>query len=217
MPAPVTLAALRSLVAARFPPSPRSPGGLVPTGVPPLDAALGGGLPAGRLTELVVPPGAGGGQLILLRLLQTTRAARQRVALLDAADTFAPEAVPADALRHLVWVRPPHLAAALPAADVLVRDDHYATIVLDLRGVPARALQAVPAAWWHRCRHAAADHSGAVLVLTAFDLVPAVPWRLALTGAVTLAARRQPLAERLQALTVVTRRGHLAIPEALAG
>ena len=35
------------------------------------------------------------------------------MALVDAADAFAPETVPADALRHLVWVRARTLAEAL--------------------------------------------------------------------------------------------------------
>src|ERR1700749_1804989 len=99
-----TIAELRSLVAARIP-SLRIPEGRCPTGVPAIDEALKGGLPAGRLTELVSKVAGSGGQTVLAQLLATTRAARQRAALVDAADGFAPDSVPRDALRHLVWAR----------------------------------------------------------------------------------------------------------------
>src|SRR5580692_11608467 len=106
VPAPSqTVSDLRSLLAARFPERSRRPHGGVPASVRAIDDALGGGLPAGRLTELVSPVPSGGGQTVLASLLAATQAARQRIALIDGSDAFAPGAVPADMLRHLVWVR----------------------------------------------------------------------------------------------------------------
>ena len=72
MPDPHTLAALRTLVSAWSPP-PRRAGTGVSTGIRALDDALDGGLPAGRLTELVSPPGTGG-QTVLAQLLGAVRA-----------------------------------------------------------------------------------------------------------------------------------------------
>ncbi len=213
MPDPSTLSALRSLVAARFPTATRKHGGPVPTGVAGLDAALGGGLPAGRLTELVSAAASSGGQLVLARLLITTRAARQRIALVDGADGFAPEAVPADALRHLVWVRARNLAEALTAADVLVRDGNYAAVVIDLRGIAQRVLRRTPASEWHRLHRAAESRPAAVLVQTVFPLVPAVPWRLALRVPQGLERRRQPQGRLAAELTVETVRGHVRAEE----
>ena len=148
--ASVTIADLRQLLAARFPEKTEKPAGLVPTGVRAIDEALGGGLPAGRLTELVAAAPGCGGQLVLAQLLATTRAARQRVALIDGADAFAPEAVSPDTLRHLVWVRCRTLDQTLGVADLLVRDGNYAAVVLDLCGCPERALRRTPATLWHR-------------------------------------------------------------------
>ena len=133
------------MLAARFPHAAGKPAGGVPTGVAALDEALGGGLPIGRLTELVVEIPGCGGQSVLAQLLRTTRAARQRVALVDAADSFAPEAFSADALRHLVWVRCANLEQTLAAADLLVRDANYAVVVLDLGGCAERVLRRTPA------------------------------------------------------------------------
>jgi hypothetical protein len=200
-------------VAARFPTAARPAGAGVPTGVAGLDEALGGGLPAGRLTELVAEAASGGGQLVLARLLQATRAARQRVALVDGADSFAPEALPTDALRHLVWVRARSLAEALAAADVLVRDGNYAVVVIDLRGIAERVLRRTPAASWHRLRRSAEGRPAAVLVQTPFGLVPAVPWRLVLRASPSLARRRRPQAELAAELAVEVVRGHAAAEE----
>ena len=85
-----TVSALRLLLAARFPERARRPCGGVSAAVRSIDDALGGGLPAGRLTELVSAVPSGGGQTVVAKLLEATQAARQRMALIDGADGFAP-------------------------------------------------------------------------------------------------------------------------------
>src|SRR5580658_2921995 len=169
MLSPTPLAALRSLLIARFPEKTRQTSGVVATGVRAIDDALGGGLPAGRMTELVSPAPGTGGQTVLAQLLCATRGARQRLALIDGGDGFVPADGPPDALRHLVWVRGRTAAEALAAA-----------VVLDLRGLPERALWKTPATLWHRLRCATEGGPVAVLVQSPAPLVPAVPWRLVL-------------------------------------
>jgi len=217
VPPPTTIAALRSLVAAWTPtPLVRSGEGIA-TGVLALDAALGGGLPRGRVTELVSAAPSSGGGLVFGALLASTRAAQLRIALIDAADGFAPASYAADLLRHLVWVRPRSLPEALGCADVLVRDGNYAVLVLDLRGVPARQLRQQPATVWHRLRLAAERNAGAVLVQSSAGVVPAAPWRLALRAPATLSELRQTRAERVAELVVEVERGYGVEREEKAG
>jgi hypothetical protein len=138
------------------------------------------------------------------------------MALIDGADGFAPEAVPGDMLRHLVWVRCRGPEQALAAADVLVRDGNYAAVVLDLRGCAERALRRTPACVWYRLQRAAEGGSVAVLVQTQSALVPAVPWRLALDTPLSLAdvdAPRETVADRLAARA---QRSHAPAAEPLA-
>lgn len=217
MPKPTTIAELRSLVAAWTPAPPMRGGGGIATGVPAIDAALGGGLPRGRVTELVSAAPSSGGELVLAALLASTRAARLRVALIDAADGFAPRSHRADLLRHLVWVRPRSLPEAMECADLLVRDGNYAAIVLDARGVPARILRQQPAGAWHRLRLAAEQNPGAVLVQSAAGVVPAVLWRLVLRTPAGLGDLRRTRAERAAGLAVEVERGHAGAGEELAG
>lgn len=210
MPAkPSTVAELRSLLAVRFPEKNRKPTGFVPTGVQGIDTVLGGGLPAGRLTELIsVVPGTGG-QTIFSELLRTTRTARHRIALIDGADGFDPSELPPDIFRHLVWIRARTTPAVFAAADILARDGNYAVVVLDLRGLPERALLKTPASFWHRLRQAVEHSPTAVLVQTTLPLVPAVPWRLNLSEPILLGQCRTLRAELVNALRVEVVRGHL--------
>jgi hypothetical protein len=213
----MTLAELRTLMAARLPARSRKPGGSVPTGVRALDDALGGGLPAGQLTELVSAGPGSGGQTVFAQLLLATRGTQQRIALIDGADGFAPEAVPADTLRHLVWVRGGSPEEALAAADLLVRDGNYAVVVLDLRGLSERALLKQPASVWHRLHHAAGGAAPAVLVQTTTPLVAAVPWRLVLRATHPLLRQHLPREILAAGLTVEIARGHAPAAGELAG
>ena len=212
-----TVSELRSLLAVRFPERARKPCGGVPAAVRPIDDALGGGLPAGRLTELVSAVPSGGGQTVVAALLAATLAARQRMALIDGADGFAPEAVPAGMLRHLVWVRCRAPEQAFAAADILVRDGNYAAVVLDLRGCAERVLRRTPASTWYRLQRAAEGGSVAVLVQTTLPLVPAVPWRLVLDTPLSLADAGAPRESVAGRLAVRTERSHAPAAEALAG
>jgi hypothetical protein len=212
-----TVSALRSLIAARFPERTRRPHGGVPASVGPVDDALGGGLPAGRLTELVSAVPSGGGQTVVARLIAATRAARQRIALVDGSDAFAPDALPGDTLRHLVWVRCRVAEQAFAVADILVRDGNYAVVVLDLRGCAERVLRRTPASLWYRLQRAAEGGSVAVLVQTQSPLVPAVPMRLVLDRPLSLSdvgAEREDVAARMG---VRTERSHPQEIEELAG
>jgi hypothetical protein len=214
VPDPHTLAALRTLVSAWTPP-PRRAGTGVATGIHALDEALAGGLPPGRLTELVSAPGHGG-QTVLARLLASVRAARRRVALIDATDAFAPEALAPDDLRHVVWARARNLAEALAVADILVRDGNFAVVVLDLRDVPRRELQRTPASSWHRLHRLAERQPAAVLVQTSHPAVPAVPWRLTLPAPAPWSRRPPPRGEFADQLGLEVARGPIGAGE-LAG
>jgi RecA/RadA recombinase len=210
---PSNVAALRSLLAARFPERTRKSAGFVPTGVRAIDDALGGGLPAGRLTELVSTKPGSGGQTVIAELLHSTRAARHRVALIDAANGFVADDLPADLLRHLVWVRAHGAAEAFAAADVLVRDGNYAVVIFDLRGIAERTLLKTPATVWHRLRHATEASPSAVLVQTTTALVPTVPCRLVLREPIPLAKRRVRRAELADSIQVEVERARVELLE----
>ncbi len=207
---------MREVLAARFPEKARRPEGVLPTGIAPVDEALGGGLPAGRLTELVSAAPSSGGQLVFFQLLLATRSARQRLALVDGADGFDPQDAPPDALPHLVWARCAGAAQALAAAEILVRDGNYAAVVLDVRGLPVRSLRQIPASGWYRLQRAAEGGAAAVLIQSTLPLVPGVPFRLVLPDSLPLEGARSPRAGLAGRLRVEKARGHEeALPSTL--
>ena len=164
---PESLAALRLLLAERFPQAAPRPAATLPTGVAAIDEAGDGGLPLGGITEVVALAPSTGGQLLIARLLTTTRERRMRVALVDALDAFDPQSHEPPLLQHLVWVRCRTLDEAMHAADILVRDANLALVMVDLRGVAARALRGVPATTWYRLQRALERTDMAMVVFTA--------------------------------------------------
>jgi hypothetical protein len=120
---------------------PGTPG--LATGIAALDAALpNGGLPRGRLTEMVGPPGSGKTTLVH-RMVARAVADGWWVAYVDAARTLAPRDW-ADVGREQLWiVRPDEPARGAWCADVLLRSGAFALVVLDgapmlTRGVAVR-------------------------------------------------------------------------------
>jgi hypothetical protein len=167
---PAKLATLRKLLAGRFPATTQMPGRVLRTGIPSIDDTAGG-LPLGALTEIVCAAPSCGSLLLLGQILGATRAARTRVALVDASDSFDPASLPADHLAHLVWVRCA-TSTALTAADLLARDANLGLVILDLRRSEERDLRRTPATLWYRLQRAVEPADLALLVMTPGATVP---------------------------------------------
>ena len=100
-----------------------------PTGVSTLDAALGGGLQRGRITEVVGALGAG--RATLLRgVISRVLAGGEWVAWIDARRTAAPQSW-AGLGKRLVMVRPLDARRGAWCADQLLRSGVFALVVLD--------------------------------------------------------------------------------------
>ena len=192
---PEKLAALRHLLAARFPTGlrPAGPcdglraGRVLGTGILSIDEATGG-LPRGAVTEVVCAAPSCGGQLLLGQLLAATRITRTRVALIDCTDSFDPASFDADLLAHLVWVRCATMATALHAADLLARDANLGLVVLDLRRAPDVDFRRTPSTHWYRLQHAVEPTDLAFVVVTPRACVPSAQVRFALTTLHTIDA-----------------------------
>jgi len=198
--APAKLAALRDLLATRFPAASRGLGRSVATGLAALDQTAGG-LPIGALTEVVCSAPSSGGYLLLSRLLESTRAQRLRLALIDSSDTFDPQSFTTEQLAHLVWVRCPQAGAAVQAADLLARDANLGLVVLDLRGAHADDLRRIPPTAWYKLQRAVEQNELAFLIENSRSLVPSALLRFSLNHSPSLAALDRPrsqLADLLQ-------------------
>ena len=210
--APTNLAALRHLLAERFPSAQRTDASTrLPTGLSSLDDPTGGGLPLAALTELVASSPSCGSHLLLGQLLAITRERRQRVALVDPTESFDPESHPATHLEHLVWARGGDVPTALTVTDLFARDANLGLVVLDLAHAPLRALRRVPAPLWYRLQRAVESTELALLVITPRALVPSAALRLELNiphPLATLARDRPDLLPHLTPHLAPQRHGH---------
>lgn len=134
----------------------------VSSGVPAIDAMLAGGLPRGRISEVVGPRSAGRTAVLLAVLAAATRRG-EVVAYIDCADALHPESVlraGAD-LRRLLWVRPLSAIDGLRCTELLLRTGGLAVVALDVGDVLPRAVRGQ--SWPRLLRAAEQVHTACVV------------------------------------------------------
>ena len=125
---------------------------VAPTGMAALDAALGGGLARGHLSE-IVGPRSSGRTTVLCRMLAAAGKRGEAMALIDACDRFDPasaEAAGVD-LSKLLWVRDTGDASrALKAMNLVLHAGGFGVVAFDVADVHAMALRQFPYTTWMR-------------------------------------------------------------------
>jgi hypothetical protein len=163
-------------------PAPRS---MPPESFPTLDEFLAGGLPRGKLVEMIGARSSGRFSAVLAALAAAT-AAGEAAALVDLGDGLDPQAAAALGvdLGRLLWLRPATLKQALAGAEILLGGG-FPMVALDLGNPPIRGGRGAEAAWLRLAR-AAQAHGAALLV--------ASPYRVSGTAAAAVlrAARGRP-------------------------
>src|ERR1035441_6519257 len=128
---------------------------LLPCGLAEVDAALGGGLPLGAITELTGSPSSGRTTLALAVLAEVTRQG-ESCAYVDVSDALNPVSAAALGvdLQRLLWVRTgrTRLDHALRATYLLLNTGGFRALVLDMGDVPPEQARRVPLATWYRYR-----------------------------------------------------------------
>ena len=123
-----------------------------PTGTAAVDAALGGGLRRGHLSE-IVGPASSGRATVLVGALAAATARGEVVALIDTHDRFDPAGAAAMGvdLSRLLWVRERGDAArALKAVNLVVQAGGFGVVAFDLSDVAPRAVRQFPLTTWLR-------------------------------------------------------------------
>lgn len=138
---------------------------LVSTGIPSLDAVVGG-LPRGAMTEICGPP-CSGRTSVLLSALAARTSEGEMCALIDARDSFDPALASAAgvALEQLLWVRCQNADQALRATDLLIQAGGFGMVAVDLSDIAPKIVRYVPLNAWFRFRRAVEDTSTILMVL----------------------------------------------------
>lgn len=209
---PAEIIAFKDLLRARFPEAHalKAAAPVVQTGVPCLDAI---GISAGGICEIVSSCESSGAGLLLVSLLGgENEAARQPVALVDAADAFNPVSVTDAALEQLLWVRCRAVHQAVQATDLLLRDGNISRVLLDLQWCPPREVRGIHAPVWHRLRMLAEKSGAALCAFTPFQTVPCARSRLLLETPQPMASLHQDRDQILSHLHGKTVRTGLTMP-----
>jgi recombination protein RecA len=156
---------LRGRVASPFAYRDRNTFELVSTGIPEMDALVGG-LPRGAMTEICGAASSGRTSLLLSALASRT-ADGEVCALVDARDSFDPLTGNAAgiALEKLLWVRCQNIDQALRAMDLLIQAGGFGMVAVDLSDVPTRTVRQVPLNAWFRFRRAVEDTPTILLMI----------------------------------------------------
>jgi hypothetical protein len=165
MPSPKIIE-LRRVLAERFPPQTVS-SFCTPTGWNWFDSALGGGLPKGAITQLVVPKISSGSAIVLQEIIDARCREMQPTALVDAKDCFdLPVTYP-----HLLWARCTNAMQAIKATDLLLRDGNLPFIILDLKQSTAGELRKIPATTWYRFQRCSEESKCSLFVITSHPII----------------------------------------------
>lgn len=156
---------LHGRVASPFAHRDRNTFELVSTGIPEMDALVGG-LPRGAMTEICGAACSGRTSFLLSALASRTKDG-EVCALVDARDSFDPLTANAAgiALEKLLWVRCQNIDQALRAMDLLIQAGGFGMVAVDLSDVPTRTVRQVPLNAWFRFRRAVEDTPTTLLLL----------------------------------------------------
>ncbi|MBM3779639.1 MAG: DNA recombination/repair protein RecA [Acidimicrobiia bacterium] len=175
----------RTLTSRLPPPDRTMASGAVPSTLAVLDAVLGGGFPAGQLSEIAGPPSSGRTSVLLGALAAATTRG-DLAALIDTCDRLDVCSAHGVALDRLLWIRGEDLSAGRPGAPrtlavraleravtallFVLHAGGFGLVALDLADVPASLLGNVPRTTWLRVQRAIEGSDTACLLVAARPL-----------------------------------------------
>lgn len=167
MPVSPKILQLRTILAERYPQQIGVRSWCLPTGWTPLDTLLGGGLPKGAITQLLIPNTSAGGAIVLHEIIQAMQDLSQYVALIDSRDCFEPVA------DHplLLWIRCHNILQALKATDLILQDGNLSLGILDFKENSNKELRKISGSTWYRLQRIIEENRCALLVITRYPIV----------------------------------------------
>jgi hypothetical protein len=189
---------LRQLLAERFPgvrmsaEAPETIAQHCATGLPQVDALMGGGLRKGGITEVTSAGISSGSLLFLGSLLREAHRRGEWLALVDATDSFDPISFNPESLARLLWVRGSSAKDAIKAADLLLHDGTISVVALDLLFCLPNELRKIPSSTWFRLQRILEYNSTALVVLSPEHMISNANARLKLEKRFALDSLDQP-------------------------
>jgi hypothetical protein len=143
-----------------------------PVGVPIVDAALGGGLRRGQLSE-IVGRRSSGRTGVMHHALRAAAARDELVALVDTDDRFDPDSASAAGLdlSRLLWIRDTgDVHRAVKAMNLVLQAGGFGLVVLDVADLSGAAVRGLPFTTWFRLARVIEGSPTVALVIAAEHL-----------------------------------------------
>jgi hypothetical protein len=173
-------------------------------------------LPKRQLWECVCTGPSAGGQSLLECLLRAPWQSGAYHALIDTASSLDPETLHDGLGERLLWVPVRGAEQAVRALDLLLRDDNFALVAADLRGLSAEADHRIQPFAWYRLQRLAHQRAGGALILSTSPRIRCADRRIFLDQSHSLAdldASRDTLLYQLEATTRSYARGQIPHPK----
>ena len=156
------------------------------TGLDGLNAALGGGLPSGQLTEIIWRGPSRGGGVIMAALLARARSEGRYVMLLDIGAGFSIGSFPERDLESLLWVGCDSATQAVEALDVATRDENFPLFLLDGRDCEPSDWKSVRTQQWYRILNQLRQREAVAVLFARSEVTSATKHRLELVSRLAL-------------------------------
>ncbi len=167
------------------------------SGLGGLDAALGGGLPRGQLTEILVRGVSRGGGVVLAELLAQARREGRYAMLLDVGSGFSIESFPERDLESLLWVGCDSASQAVEALDVATRDENFHLFLLDGRDCEPADWKTIRPQTWYRVLNQLRQREAVAVLFARGEVTAATKHRLEVTSRLELDCLHRERAEIL--------------------
>jgi len=155
---------------------------LWPVDLAAVDETWPSGLAKGALTEVVSADQNSGSARLLHALLHCAARENQIIALLDGADSLEVTQIGAAILSRLLWVRCRSTPEVIKAADLILRDQNFSLVLLDLKLNPEMQLRKIPTTVWHRWQRLIERTATVCVVFTPRTMVGTTRRRVMLGG-----------------------------------
>ena len=125
-------------------------------------------------------------------LVRATSASGHFLALIDGSDSFDPESLGNECLRHLLWIRCRQGLEAIKVTDLLLRDGNFPLVIVDLVLNAPAELRKIPQTTWYRLQRLVEAVPVACLVLGRQNMIEKMDNRKSgiITGPAFLSASR---------------------------
>ena len=148
-------------------------------------------MPKGAITELISPNLSAGSASFVAAMVQAACRDRYFVALIDGTDSFDPQPLGNQALRHLLWIRCHTTVQAVRSADLLLRDGNFPLVMIDLVLNTPNEVRKIPQTSWYRLQRLVEMTSTAFVVLTRSNTVSSAQLKIVLENVWNLRAIEQ--------------------------